>query len=254
MPWDPAQYLKFSDHRLRPAIELLGRIDLASPSVVYDLGAGAGNVTELLANRWPDARIIGVDNSAEMLRKAAERAANIEWEVGDLSDWKPKLQAELVFSNAAFQWIPRHGELFRQIMSALPVGGVLAVQMPRNFEAPSHTSMEEAVRSGPWRETLEPFLRPRPVEPPAYYIELLADLASTMDVWETEYMQVLEGENPVKEWTKGTWLRPFLDHLEEPERSGFEDAYAALVAERYPKQPNGTTIFPFKRQFMVAKR
>lgn len=254
MPWDPVQYAKFADHRLRPAIDLLNRIALESPSVIYDLGAGTGNMTELLAARWPQARVIGVDSSEEMLRKAAGRAANIEWEVGDISTWRPGEPAELIFSNAALHWVTGHRELFTGLMSSVAPGGIFAVQMPRNFGAPSHTSMAEAAAAGPWRAGLEPILRPAPVEPPGFYIETLSPLASSLDVWETEYMQLLSGENPVKEWTKGTWLRPLLDALQEPERSEFESAYAELVAKAYPKQRDGTTIFPFKRLFIVAAR
>ena len=254
MPWDPSQYLKFADHRLRPAVDLLNRVDLDSPSVVYDLGAGAGNVTELLANRWPEARVIGIDDSEEMLRKAAERASNIEWEVGDIGAWEPNKPAELIFTNAALHWIPGHTDLFTRLMSSVRPGGVLAVQMPRNFGAVSHTSISEAALNGPWRSKLEPILRPAPVEPPPFYIDILSTKTSSLDVWETEFMQVLNGDNPVKEWTKGTWLMPLLNALEEPERSEFEAAYAELVAAAYPKQSDGTTIFPFKRMFIVAVR
>jgi trans-aconitate 2-methyltransferase len=254
MPWDPSQYLKFADHRLRPAVDLLNRVDLDSLSVVYDLGAGAGNVTELLANRWPEARVIGIDDSEEMLRKAAERASNIEWEVGDIGTWEPSEPAELIFTNAALHWITGHTDLFTRLMSSVRPGGVLAVQMPRNFGAVSHTSISEAALGGPWRSKLEPILRPAPVEPPPFYIDILSSMTSSLDVWETEFMQVLSGENPVKEWTKGTWLMPLLNALEEPERSEFEAAYAELVAAAYPKQSDGTTIFPFKRMFIVATR
>jgi len=254
MPWDPSQYLKFADHRLRPAVDLLNRVDLDSPSVVYDLGAGAGNVTELLANRWPDARIIGVDDSEEMLQEAAKRAPNIEWEVGDIGTWEPSEPAELIFTNAALHWITGHEELFTRLMSSVAPGGVFAVQMPRNFGALSHTSISEAAKSGPWHSKLEPLLRPAPVEPPPFYIDILSKLSSSLDVWETEFSQILTGDNPVKEWTKGTWLMPLLNALEEPERTDFEDAYAELILSRYPKQSDGTTVFPFKRMFIVAKR
>ena len=254
MAWDPAQYLKFADHRLRPAIDLLNRIDVESPSVVYDLGAGAGNVTALLAARWPKARIIGIDNSEEMLKQAAERAPNIEWQVGDIGTWRPDEPAELIYTNAALHWITGHTELFTGLMSSIAPGGTFAVQMPRNFGALSHTSISEAALSGPWRSKLEPLLRPAPVELPNFYIDVLSPLASSLDVWETEYMQILSGDNPVKEWTKGTWLRPLLAALEEPERSEFENAYAELVKSRYPKQSDGTTVFPFRRMFIVAKR
>jgi len=254
MPWDPSQYLKFSDHRLRPAVDLLNRVDLDSPAVVYDLGSGAGNVTELLANRWPEALIVGVDDSEEMLQEAAKRAPNIEWEVGDIGKWKPKEPAELIFTNAALHWITGHTDLFTRLMSSVAPGGVLAVQMPRNFGALSHTSISEAALSGPWRTKLEPLLRPAPVEPPPFYIDILSSMCSSLDVWETEFSQILTGENPVKEWTKGTWLMPLLNALDEPEKSEFEVSYSELIADRYPQQPDGTTIFPFKRMFIVAKR
>jgi trans-aconitate 2-methyltransferase len=253
VPWDPAQYLKFADYRLRPAVDLLNRVDLDPPTVIYDLGAGAGNVTGLLATRWPAARVVGVDSSDEMLSNAA-LSPNIEWQKGDIQTWRPEQPAELIFSNAALHWVTGHAELFTGLMSSVAPGGVLAVQMPRNFGAPSHTSITEAALSGPWRATLEPLLQPAPVESPPFYIETLSPMASSLDVWETEYMQVLAGDNPVKEWTKGTWLRPLLDALEQPERSEFESAYAELVMKAYPKQPDGTTVFPFKRLFVVAKR
>ena len=253
MPWDPAQYLKFSDHRLRPAVDLLSRIDVANPAEVYDLGAGAGNVTRLLKERWPTARVTGVDESQEMLAKAAAGAPEIVWQRADLATWRPLRPADVIYSNAALHWLGDHDRAFPALFSALAPGGVLAVQMPRNFSAPSHTAISEAVRSGAWRTKLEPLLRPAPVGEPAFYFDLLAPRAATLDIWETEYLQVLEGDHPVKEWTKGTWLRPLLDALHEPERSRFEGCYAELVGHAYPRRPDGRTLFPFRRLFIVAK-
>ena len=253
MAWDPAQYLKFADHRLRPAVDLLSRVDLTAPDEVYDLGAGAGNVTRLIKARWPEARVTGVDSSAEMLAKAATTAPDITWERADLATWRPPRAADLIYSNATLHWIEGHAALFPALLASLKPGGVLAVQMPRNFNAPSHTLITEAARSGPWRTRLEPLLRPTPVGDPAVYYDILAPRAAALDVWETEYLQVLEGENPVKEWTKGTWLRPLLDALQEPERSGFESAYAALTARAYPRHADGRTLFPFRRLFIVAR-
>lgn len=252
MPWDPAQYLRFVDHRLRPAVDLLSRIDVANPAEVYDLGAGAGNVTRLLKERWPNARITGVDESAEMLAKAASAAPEIVWQRADLGTWRPLRPPDVIYSNAALHWLGDHDRLFPALFSTLAHGGVLAVQMPRNFLAPSHTAIAEAVRSGPWRMKLEPLLRPAPVADPAFYFDLLTPRAAGLDIWETEYIQVLEGEDPVKEWTKGTWLRPLLDALGEPERSRFEACYAELVARAYPRRPDGRTLFPFRRLFIVA--
>jgi trans-aconitate 2-methyltransferase len=253
VPWDPAQYLKFAGHRLRPAIDLLSRIDAEDPGEVYDLGAGAGNVTRLIKDRWPDAHVTGVDDSQEMLAKAAAAAPEITWQRADLAAWQPAGRADVIYSNAALHWIVDHDRLFQDLVAALAPGGVLAVQMPRNFSAPSHTAIAEAARSGPWRARLAPLLRPAPVAEPAFYFDLLAPRVAALDIWETEYLQVLEGENPVKEWTKGTWLRPLLDALAEPERSGFEAAYAALVARAYPPRADGHTLFPFRRLFIVAR-
>ena len=251
MTWDPAQYLKFADHRLRPAIDLLNRIDLDSPQVVYDLGAGTGSITEMLADRWPRARVVGVDNSPEMLERA-ERIDNMEWEEGDIGTWRPDEPCDLIFSNAALHWVDGHVELFQGLMASVSAGGLLAVQMPRNFGALSHTSISKAALDGPWRSVLEPLLRPAPVELPQYYARILSPLASSLDIWETDYIQVLSGDNPVKEWTKGTWLMPLLSALEEPERSEFETAYGELILDSYPKERDGTTLFPFRRMFIVA--
>ncbi|HEX6774411.1 MAG TPA: methyltransferase domain-containing protein, partial [Methylomirabilota bacterium] len=162
MAWDPTQYLKFADHRLRPAIDLLNRIDVAEPGEVVDLGAGAGNVTRLIKMRWPTARITGVDTSPEMLAKAAAAAPEITWQLADLGTWRPERPVDVIYSNAALHWLEGHDTLFPALLSSLAPGGVLAVQMPRNFSAPSHTSMAEAARGGPWRAKLEPLLRPSP--------------------------------------------------------------------------------------------
>ena len=253
MTWDPTQYLKFADHRLRPAVDLINRIDLESPKVVYDLGAGTGSITEMLAARWPDARVIGIDSSPEMLERA-ERIENLEWQQGDIGTWRPDQPADLIFSNAALHWVAGHEELFSGLMTSLAPGGLLAVQMPRNFGALSHTSISRAALDGRWRSTLEPLLRPAPVELPEYYVRILSPMASSLDVWETDYVQILSGDNPVKEWTKGTWLMPLLSALEEPERSEFESAYGSLLEKAYPKEPDGTTLFPFRRIFIVARK
>ena len=252
MAWDPAQYLKFAGPRLRPAIDLLQRIDVEHPTLVYDLGAGAGNVTRLLAARWPKARIVGVDSSAEMLAKAAAELPAIEWRQADLAAWRPDRPPSIIYSNAALHWLDGHDTLFPALFDALAAGGVLAVQIPRNFGAPSHTSITDAALDGPWRRKLEPLLRPSPVAAPEFYYDLLAPRAAALDMWETEYLQVLDGDNPVKEWTKGTWLGPLLGALDESERSQFEQNYADRVATLYPRRPDGKTLFPFRRLFIIA--
>jgi trans-aconitate 2-methyltransferase len=252
VPWDPAQYLKFAGHRLRPAVDLLTRIEASAPGEVYDLGAGAGNVTRLLKQRWPEARVAGIDDSRDMLARAAAAAPEITWERADLATWSPPRPADVIYSNAALHWLGGHDRLFPALLASVAPGGVLAVQMPRNFGAPSHTAIEEVVRSRPWRAKLEPLLRPSPVADPAFYYDLLAPRAAALDIWETEYLQVLEGDDPVKEWVKGTWLRPFLDALDAPGQARFEAEYAARAARAYPRRRNGRTLFPFRRLFIVA--
>jgi trans-aconitate 2-methyltransferase len=252
MAWDPAQYLKFAGPRLRPALDLLQRIDVEAPDIVYDLGAGAGNVTRLIASRWPEAQVVGVDSSAEMLARAAAENPSIEWQQADLGSWRPNRPADVIYSNAALHWLDNHQDLLVALLNGLKRGGVLAVQMPRNFGAPSHTSITETALDGPWRNVLEPLLRPSPVAEPAVYYDLLAPRAASLDIWETEYLQVLDGVNPVKEWTKGTWLSPLLAALDEPERSHFEAAYGERVAAFYPPRRDGKTLFPFRRMFLIA--
>jgi trans-aconitate 2-methyltransferase len=252
MTWNPDQYLKFAEPRLRPAIDLLARISAAEPREVCDLGCGAGNVTRLLAERWPAAQVTGVDDSAEMLAKAPKQSSGIQWVNESLATWRPSRPTDVIYSNAAFHYLPKHETLFPRLLAALAPGGVLAVQMPRNFLAPTHTEIYETARSGPWSAKLEPLVAPPPVGGPQFYYDLLHARAQSLDIWETEYLHVLEGKDAVKEWTKGTWLKRFLDALAEPERNQFEAEYARRVGAAYPMRADGKTLFPFRRLFIIA--
>jgi trans-aconitate 2-methyltransferase len=252
--WDPAKYLEFAGHRLRPALDLLAHVPAASPAIVHDLGCGAGNVTRLLRERWPDAALTGIDGSAAMLATARAAAPDVTWVQADIGAWCGDRPADVVFSNAALHWLDEHRTLFPRLIAGLAPGGVLAVQMPRNHGAPSHTEMVAAAEAGPWRERLRPALRARPVAEPAVYHDILAPHVSRLDIWETEYLQVLEGKNPVVEWTRGSALKALLDALEEPERSAFVADYAARIARAYPPRADDRTLFPFRRLFIVAAR
>ncbi|WP_420563491.1 methyltransferase domain-containing protein [Thalassobaculum sp.] len=254
MTWDTAQYLKFADHRLRPALDLLGRVPVEDPAQVVDLGCGAGNVTAVLAARWPDARITGLDPSAEMLERARADHPALVFEVADAASWKAEPPVDVLYSNAALHWLGDHDSLFPRLFEQVAPGGWLAVQMPRNFTAPSHTAVADAALDGPWRSTIEPMLSDPPTHEPRFYVDLLSPMAAALDVWETEYIQILDGENPVAEWTKGTWLRPFLGALDGADREGFEAAYRKRVRAAYPPMPDGRTAFPFRRLFLVAQR
>jgi len=252
--WDPAKYLEFAGHRLRPALDLLARVPTTSPTVVHDLGCGAGNVTRLLLERWPAAAITGVDGSAAMLAAARAGAPEVTWVQADIGTWRSPRAADVVFSNAALHWLDDHRALFPRLIDGLAPAGVLAVQMPRNHGAPSHTEMIAAAGAGPWRDRLRPALRARPVAEPALYYDILASRVSRLDIWETEYLHVLEGDNPVVEWTRGSALKPLLDALEDPERSGFLDEYSRRISRAYPPRSDGRTLFPFRRLFIVAVR
>ena len=254
MSWNPEQYLKISPPRMRPAMDLLARIACTEPAVVYDLGCGAGNVTAALAARWPRARIIGVDESAAMLAQAARALPRVEWVLHSLDGWQPGAPADVIYSNAALHWLPDHRQLLPSLVATLAPGGVLAIQMPRNFSAPSHTLIDATARAGDWRNKLEPLLGAAPVAEPQFYYSLLAPLARTLDIWESEYLQVLTGADPVKEWTKGTWLMPFLDRLEPAERIAFEADYTRRLRAAYPPLADGSTLFPFRRLFIVLRR
>ena len=252
MTWNPQQYLLFAGHRLRPALDLLGRIGAESPGTVVDLGCGAGNVTRLLRERWPAARVVGYDNSPEMLERAATDTS-VEWRLADLDGWTPEAPVDVVFSNAALHWLGDHPRLFGRLADAVAPGGWLAVQMPNNWRAPSHVSAVATVRAGPWRDRLAGLLVTDPLLPSEGYYDLLAPRAKHLDMWETEYLQVLEGENPVVEWTKGTILAPLLTALDPAERAAFEADYARRVRQAYPPRPDGRTLFPFRRLFIVAQ-
>jgi trans-aconitate 2-methyltransferase len=254
MGWNPQQYLKFAQPRLRPALDLLARVDVAAPESVYDLGCGTGNITKLLAERWPQARVTGVDDSAEMLSRARATSHAIDWIQASLASWRPQTPGDLVYSNAALHWLPDHESLFRSIAECVAPGGTLAVQMPNNFRAPSHDLIYDTARAGQWGRKLEPLIAPPPVNEPAFYYSILEPFAAQLDIWETEYLHVLEGKDAVKEWTKGTWLKRFLDALEEPQRTEFEMEYARRVNAAYPPLANGKTLFPFRRLFIVMQR
>jgi trans-aconitate 2-methyltransferase len=256
MAWNPEQYLKFAQPRLRPAVDLLARIAINNPGRIVDLGCGAGNVTRLLAERWPFASLTGVDDSREMLAQAAKELPRVSWINQSIADWKPDtaLLPDLIYSNAALHWLPNHATLFPTIMNCLASGGTLAVQMPRNFLAPSHTSIAETVNAGPWHDRLAHLLIPPPVSDPQFYFQLLAPFARSIDIWESEYLQVLSGPDPVKEWVKGTWLKQFLDALPVNQRDAFESDYAQRLRKAYPPLGNGTTLFPFRRLFIVAEK
>lgn len=254
MSWDPTQYLKFAGERLRPAIDLLARVPATAPARVVDLGCGAGNLAPLLLQRWPQAALTGVDSSPQMLAKARSDFPQATFVEADIGTWRPAQPVEVLYSNAALHWLDGHETLFPALLDAVVPGGWLAVQMPRNFAAPSHTCVIDTIEQGPWRARLEPILRRRPVASPRDYWRLLASRVAALDIWEVEYLQVLTGDNAVAEFVKGSWLKQFLDRLEGAQRDAFEADYRRRVAAAYPREANGRTLFPFRRLFILAQR
>lgn len=256
--WDPTQYLQFADHRLRPALELMGRVPLAAPRVIYDLGCGHGEPTRLLADRWPEATVYGVDSSKEMLERAGATPSRIQWIEADVRSWEPAEPPDLIFSNAALQWVDGHATLFPRLAGSLAPGGCLAVQVPLSWPMPSHRMMRQTlVDGGPGGTPLgTDDLRRRVdrkwVDDPEQYYDLLVDKAASIDIWSTEYLQILDGPDPVLEWVKGTGLRPILNGLSESDRAVYLEEYARRLREAYPARPNGWTLYPFRRLFIVA--
>jgi trans-aconitate 2-methyltransferase len=259
MAWDPAQYLKFADERLRPGFDLLSRIGDLPPGPIVELGAGTGVHTRAIAARWPDRAVAGIDSSAEMLAKAAATPSSIAWVEADIATWEANDKAALIFSNATLQWLDDHATLFPRLMRQLVRGGILAVQMPRNFDAPSHVLMRETAAEEPWAARLAPLLRHDPVARPEVYYDRLIDLAEGgVDLWETEYLHILAGdagaESPVLSWVRGTALRPLLAPLAAAEQAEFAARYDTKLKRVYTRRAHGKTLFPFRRLFLVARR
>lgn len=257
MTWDPAQYLLFAHWRLRAALDLLARVQVEDAAHVVDLGTGTGVVLPALAARFPDAALVAVDNSSEMLARAHEEVPElpVTWLEADAATWRPDGAVDVLYSNATLQWLGDHPSLLPRLMSFVRPGGALAVQMPRNYHAPSHRLAAEVALCGPWRDRLAPLVvHDPPVADPKSYLGILSPHATDVDLWETEYLHVLDGAAPVVDWVKGTSLRPFLAALEEPERTAFEDEYRLRIAAAYPPLPDGRTALLFRRLFFVARR
>jgi trans-aconitate 2-methyltransferase len=255
MQWDPHQYNRYADERARPFLDLVARIGAVAPRRVVDLGCGPGTMTALLRSRWPDAVVEGVDSSEEMIAAALPLAdERLSFRVGDVTSWEPDSDVDVVVSNATLQWVPGHQALLTQWAAALPSGGWLAFQVPGNFDSPSHALMRSLAAAPRWSSSLDGVLRHHDaVGSPASYASLLMSAGLVADVWETTYLHVLPGPDPVLEWLRGTGLRPVLAALSAEDGAAFSAALAEALRDAYPATEHGT-LFPFRRVFAVGHR
>jgi trans-aconitate 2-methyltransferase len=271
-PWDPEQYGMFAAPRLRPALDLLYHVPLPAapdaaaqhptgprpPRAICDLGCGPGEITRILATRWPHADVVGLDSSDDMLARARAhaQAGRIRWELGDIAAWRPDTPVDLVYSNAALHWLDDHERLLAHLLAQLAPGGVLAVQMPLSWSLPSHHLLRELLAGHDSLTRVPAALRERYLRPPVHapetYHRWLAPRAARLDIWTTEYLHALTGPDPVLAWVKGSTLRPILNALDPAGAARFLAAYGERLAAAYPALPDGTTLFPFPRLFLVA--
>ncbi len=250
--WDPERYLTYADERGRPFVELVARVAAEAPATVVDLGCGPGNLTGLLADRWPDAVVTGLDSSAEMIAAARDAQPALTFEVADLRAWEPAdASVDVVVSNATLQWVPGHLELLPRLVRSVRPGGWLAFQVPGNFGEPSHTLRASLADRPPYAAHTRDIADPASHDP-AVYLDALAGLGCAVDAWETTYLHVLTGEDPVFTWVSGTGARPTLQALPDDLRGEFEEEFKALLREAYPAR-EGRVVLPFRRIFVVAQ-
>jgi trans-aconitate 2-methyltransferase len=253
--WSARQYLKFEDERTRPPRDLLAQVPLQSARRVVDLGCGPGNSTELLIERYPNAEVVGLDSSPDMLRQARERLPRAVFMQADLKSWTPHEPTDLLFANAVFQWVPDHNAVLPRLLEALPKGGVLALQMPDNTDEPALALMREVASTGAWAARLAAANAARDdlASVGAYY-DLLRPLSANLDIWHTVYNHVMAGPEAIVEWFKGSALRPFLSALDGDMQAKYLAAYRAEIARAYPPRFDGRVLLRFPRLFIVATR
>ncbi|MCL3817824.1 methyltransferase domain-containing protein [Aeromicrobium wangtongii] len=251
--WDPARYLQFADDRSRPFVDLVARVQ-GTPRTIVDLGCGPGHLTQVLRHRWPEATVHGVDSSPEMI----ERARNDQhddaatYELADVTTWAPAGRVDLVISNALFQWVPDQLAVIERLAGHVALAGTFALQVPRNYDAPSHTLLRDIAAERPFAAHTADVVADRGTEPAAY-LELFAARGWEVDLWETTYHHVLAGDDPVHDWVSGTGARPYLQALPDDLRDAFTRAYRSALRDAYPRRPWGT-VFPFRRTFLVARQ
>ncbi|MEE1946627.1 trans-aconitate 2-methyltransferase [Pedobacter sp. KR3-3] len=255
MSWSAQQYSKFEAERNRPIFDLLAPIPTTSVRQAADIGCGPGNSTELLLNKFPMAKVIGMDSSENMIEVARKRLPQVQFELADIANWSNEGPFDVLLANAALQWVPDHATLFPKLINKLAKGGTLAVQMPDNFEEPAHRLMREMAKNGPWVEKLAHAHQRIDRQSAEWYYSTLRHQTSRLDIWRTVYYHPLQGgARAIVEWFKGTGLRPFLQPLNEAEQQDFLAQYEEALSKAYSIYPDGTVLLPFPRLFILATR
>jgi trans-aconitate 2-methyltransferase len=256
MSWSAAQYVAFEDERTRPVRDLVAVLPDIEARAIVDLGCGPGNSTEVLAARFPDAVIRGLDSSPDMIAAARRRLPRAQFSIGRIEGWTDGGPFDVILANAVLHWIPNHRTLLPELVAKLVTGGALAVQMPDNLDEPTHRLMREVAADGPWAEMLAAASATRtPIEEASWYYEVLRHVCNRVDVWRTTYYHALAGgPAAIVEWFKGSGLRPFLEPLDAPSRAAYLERYTAAVARAYPTLADGSVLLPAPRLFMVAVR
>jgi len=256
--WNPSQYLRFAEERTQPCRDLAARIQVENARRVIDLGCGPGNSTAVLAGRWPDAELTGLDASADMIERAQREYPRHRWTLGDIAAWATASgnEFDVVFSNAALQWVDDHAAVYPSLFSHVVPGGALAIQIPGNIGALPHQLMRETAASPAWSRRFPPGkVREWHHHEMEFYYDLLAPAAARLDLWATEYIHVLPDADAIADWYRGTGLRPFLEVLEtEADREHFIAAYRERLRRHFPPRPAGGVLFPFRRIFLIAYR
>jgi trans-aconitate 2-methyltransferase len=256
--WNPNQYLKFAEERTQPCRDLAARIAVANVQRVIDLGCGPGNSAAVLRDRWPDAEFTGLDSSADMIERAQREYPGQHWIAGDISAWAAASgdRFDVVFSNAALQWVDHHASLYPRLLSRVAPGGALAIQIPGNIDALPHRLMREVAASPAWSRWFRPGnVREWRHHEMEFYYDALAPTAARLDIWATEYLHILPDAEAIVEWYRGTGMRPFLELLEtETDRQRFAADYLASLQPHYPPRAAGGVLFPFRRIFLIAYR
>ncbi|HEX8596156.1 MAG TPA: trans-aconitate 2-methyltransferase [Pseudomonas sp.] len=253
MTWSAKQYSLFEQQRTRPVLDLVAAIPTQRVQTAVDLGCGPGNSTEVLAARYPDAQVTGLDSSENMLTDARQRLPALAFERADIAAWNPGRPLDVILANASLQWVPDHGALYPRLVSKLSPGGSLAVQTPDNLQEPAHRLAREIAAKGPWASKIAAVKHPDRHDASFYY-SLLKPHCASVDVWRTTYFHPLQGHQAVVEWFKGSALRPYLEPLDEAEKRAFLERYLVAISEAYPALEDGTVLLPFPRLFVMATR